>query len=1351
MPVRDLSVFSARTLPLRTVPDDTRHVAGDAALQRVFFQTGRTLTASALQLEAGNLDARRGLLGRVLADGVVEGLQVTLKPQTETPGGFTIGPGYAVSPNGQDLTVDRTRALDLGQVLLETPDGSGAFSLPGVGVLALRPVVDQEAAPDSIAGHVSGFAWDQQRDPGSAPYADLRFVDGVELVFVKLPGFAALATAPNGLNAASQALITAERTGDPVAQFTQSHVSLALIGVGPDGAITWIARHGAARTGGGLLPRAPRMSGGLNLPAHLRKASVDSMLEQLAAWRATNPGTPLPDGLRHLPSAGMVAAPGGVVPDVFPGTYARSYAPVRLSELDLLLQRSAALAPYDLTTVQDEVCWHIPVPDRYYEQELLLTPTVSQDFLDAVETMWGRVEVALADRRDLRAQSAVVEGRLDMGNLTDFGDDPNEVQGEDARTLPTQTDVGDFDAQTETAFDAWFDAINDLHITSEQRGLIEFHSEGSPEGVIPFQKKLTEALKSADDVVDFGFTRVQADIYRLRQSLLDNEEATKLATFPILAGIAQGSNALAQNRSLQEYFSSVKDERQTSALALLTEPAAALSPEVAFFVERDSIDTTMAIEGFAAESELAAASGVLRGSSSVLALAQAETKVTSDPLKLFGGVDAELKYETSGGTGLILNEAIPERQTGLPAQDFLSDVYKNDNIYGQLFEESRTASTQDYALKTLEDRQAGIRYASAIPGAYQDLRTTTIAERLKTPVAMGARTSALRVKADALSSLQALEISLEGVRAPIVGLQAEIGIVTRDQFDTLLAGISTDLPGPQIFNTYRNDLERIYNSGNDPVELILFKMLAEVETVSISDEDRNRLRLEFERLRLRIVKGYAPIDARELPSRVLEEWLDPTPDQTDEAAYFTAAVAILESVVSAYRAAEKRIAAINGLIANTRKLIATLQDIRTSWFEALNLVDGQLAEARHDLNAALALLEEEQARVAALDARRRDVLARHARVAVFARPRRMMPHSAGITSARILPGVFEDPLPAALRSRIRLPVALETMLEMLRDVPLDWFAGHPRLTDALRKPDLINRAVHFAANAAAVRLNTVQTTSYVRQLTPLRAPSTTMAQSLQVTQRITGYYSGLAHAMLKARASTDLVKLPALSWRDRKARALKVLSLSDLIEAGRDTRMAARALAEIENIENVTSSLLQILRQAPAAVRLIWADQLSVFDDQPKLLRASDLPGWNGLDLEMRRSILRLVQWLFQRAASDRPEAKRLMGDIVHVTVLSAAHAETDQIVTARLDTDKTVGASDTIEVVVDKGSPDIGTRVDFGLGTATQVWGTVEDITGNRASIRINPGFSERVTLTKTTKVFAAGYGPAKALSHAR
>ena len=176
------------------------------------------------------------------------------------------------------------------------------------------------------------------------------------------------------------------------------------------------------------------------------------------------------------------------MPPLFPEAYARSIAPIRLSEVDLLLQRSAALAPYDLSTLQDEVCWHIPVPDRYFEQELLLTPEVSPAFLSAVGTMWTRVEEALADRRDLRIRGETVENRLDSAAITQFPADTDAVAGEENRTLPSTTQVTRFDDETREVFDTWFDGLNALYVTRDQQDMVTFHSESTPAGVISVPK-----------------------------------------------------------------------------------------------------------------------------------------------------------------------------------------------------------------------------------------------------------------------------------------------------------------------------------------------------------------------------------------------------------------------------------------------------------------------------------------------------------------------------------------------------------------------------------------------------------------------------------------------------------------------------------------------------------------------------------------------------------------------------------------------------------------------------------------------------------------------------------------------
>ena len=155
MSTRDLSAFASRTMPLRTVPDVARHVPAEAALQRIYFQTGRTLTASALELEARNFEARRGLMGRVLADGVVDGLQITLGDQTQTPGAFTLGPGLRGLTDGAGYICRARPRFDPRRFASQNAGWWGRrFNVAGIGVLALSAIAAQEAAPDS---HIGAF------------------------------------------------------------------------------------------------------------------------------------------------------------------------------------------------------------------------------------------------------------------------------------------------------------------------------------------------------------------------------------------------------------------------------------------------------------------------------------------------------------------------------------------------------------------------------------------------------------------------------------------------------------------------------------------------------------------------------------------------------------------------------------------------------------------------------------------------------------------------------------------------------------------------------------------------------------------------------------------------------------------------------------------------------------------------------------------------------------------------------------------------------------------------------------------------------------------------------------------
>ncbi|MGC1494428.1 MAG: hypothetical protein WA790_01375 [Sulfitobacter sp.] len=1361
MTFRSASPFDARTTMLAVVPEDRRRVDGAAAFQRPLFRSGQTLTKDLLTLDADNAEARLGRLGWFLADGVIDGFRITLKDQDSAKGQFTFGPGSAMGANGQDLSMSRGQTLDLAKLPRRQSDGTPDGDLRGVCVIMLTPVEGYEARPEQMLGDAAGFAWDQQRDASAAPYVDARIVDGFEMSVVRIQSTFGLVEAANGINRAARILIDAREGNHAFADILRRNIAVAMMGVDVDGAIQWVARHGAAERGGGLARRTTHARLGIGKTPRQFRAGVDSLMEQMVNWQSENPGIPFPaNKLQTLPAAGIVPAKGGEFPAIFPDTYDHVVAPLPQSEIATVLRRAEALAPYDLDDSRDEVTWHLPVPDALYDPLLLVVPTLPPIFNEAVTFFQGKVAAERARREALRAQVQRVQARIDTDNVIDFGSDDDALDGESGFPLVEAIDVPRYDLKSDDLFDTWGATLTDDLVTAAQRAQLPPDLSGIRRGVVPFQAALVDSLKPANDFVDFGFTRVQADIYRLRQSMLENEESTKLATFPILAGIAKGSNALANSRSLRDYFLASTSARAQLSLNLVdgspdstarsfaagglnagpvadfasARAGAASRTDRLFGTDFASSPAGFGVEtaspqGFGvAESGGGAGAGLMQ-SASFGAMAAAAS------IPLGGGAVVGVTQSSYAGASVVVTGA-KATTPGYFSTQFLADAYQEDNVYGKVFEDSRKISTEEYALQTLSDKQAGIKYANALPGSFEDLRTITIADRLASSTALAARTSALRIKADAFSQIQSLAISLVNLRAPVISLDAQIVVVSEAQ----LTPLKTEIAATQVLlDALDKGITEVKAGGTETLYLIDFKVVFEAVGGTADTS-------AFSKFLDSAVLEQTPLGIKELAIYTLRGALDPKPsDLSDESVYMASAVSILESVVAAYRATEGRVAAIQGLVENTRILLEALREIEAAWKRDLGVVERDLAEARHDLRVALALRAEEVERVEALALHRRKVIENHVSIAVYARPRRLRPHSAGLTSTHLVPGVYDDPLPAVLRSTAELPPELQKMMQVLADVPVGWFASLKRFKPFLAKPLILDQAFHHAANAASVTLNIQQTqvlTSYVAtsaaQSVAARPQAGRRTGLVRTLAQMDRFYGGLQNRMHNDRRQINLAQLKSMTWVEKERTALSRLSLSNLSGTGQNTALTKATVILLEQIESVVGALLATLRQAPAAVRLLWAEKLSGFDGTVRIKDATRLPGWSALSVDMRRDILRYVDWLNRQMSGSISEAQTLMADIIQVAVLVSAFSDVSEIVSARLSTAQDVAGGDIVDVEIDRGSPAIGSRVDFGLGKLEKpIWGRISDLKDGRAKVQVDARFKERISLPRTTSVF--------------
>jgi len=76
-------------------------------------------------------------------------------------------------------------------------------------------------------------------------------------------------------------------------------------------------------------------------------------------------------------------------------------------------------------------------------------------------------------------------------------------------------------------------------------------------GLAAFVDYLRARIDRADDITDYGFVKMQTDIYRLRQLVLGSE-ANRLAISPALAGIAKADTAVATQAQLADYVAKLK-------------------------------------------------------------------------------------------------------------------------------------------------------------------------------------------------------------------------------------------------------------------------------------------------------------------------------------------------------------------------------------------------------------------------------------------------------------------------------------------------------------------------------------------------------------------------------------------------------------------------------------------------------------------------------------------------------------------------------------------------------------------------------------------------------------------------
>jgi hypothetical protein len=462
---------------------------------------------------------------------------------------------------------------------------------------------------------------------------------------------------------------------------------------------------------------------------------------------------------------------------------------------------------------------------------------------------------------------------------------------------------------------------------------------------------------------------------------------------------------------------------------------------------------------------------------------------------------------------------------------------------------------------------------------------------------------------------------------------------------------------------------------------------------------------------------------------ILNNTFDPEPTSLDEAGYFSAAVKALDDAAAILRVVEGRLQLYRAALLRCHETLDQVEGFFDSALSRLEYLEKKLAEARHDLTVAQALLDEEHQRVTGINARREAILEHHVRFLVYCRPR--VADAFVDTPVRALdPAPLSDPFPACGEREVEPPSELQAMADLLRDAPLRWFL---RLTPVLAHLDRLDVLQRTLAGAKA-RASAVLPAAVEAQAKGSAAAGPPTAKATQQTLKA---QKEIVVLRREETARLDLSGLAQQSWKGSLEMARRFLSLGDLLDLphGRPqvTQITAR---ELEQITRAATCLYDVFGDVLPTLRLDWVERLSQFDVALDLRRLSILPRWGEVEPLARRQLQGLVDWLAQRIDPDEPEAVALINDLVRVSLLLASHAPVDQLVAAAVAENTTIRKGETFRLKVDPARVRIGMHVLLRSGPELAARGVVEDVGFGFAVARLVDAPQEGIKLNAGTQV---------------
>ncbi len=1254
-----------------------------------------------------------------------------------------------------------------------------------------------------------------ERDPDAERYEDQVRIEGLRLAYYAWPGeWLGLPTRDAQWRNRLAFQIFERELRLPEGQvmpWGQRAVPVGLIAFDEAWNPLFVDRGAVVRRGGRPPQRRPLLPGAGT--RFLWQARIEQFNEEVATAPAAETVEQIARRFRYLPPAGLLPRealePRQRVSRFFPPRFAIRAAPVPVEQLDAVLEASAGSAPFD-TFNSDQVTVWVPVPQQWYERDLLVQEQEAAEFQTAIARFVEARGDWLRRRDNLGAKRSALIGALAGAQAGAAAPPADEDQLEPEDTTPLTPAPaglihvgaalsgahrhGLWKAPTPLALQAADTLYLHVQIDRElamRQLLVEFHS-GAADATGSWEHR----FYLGENVLELG---VDATPSRLR--LGDLPVAGRWVRIEVSAselGLAgQSVNGVmfhvvggrAAFGPLGVLVGQTEQPWVTAELVKASEVIGAAGTwGVVAVADADTpFEPGLGTTG-AGQQRQSAVFETLLGSPDLAVL---KGRVRLDAA---GQTETELQHLRRVG----LRKFVPFLEGRVRQADDTVD-FSYLRIHTNLFRVRQSVLKQDasvrFAISPAIAQIAEFDNAAVsreqLAGFYQSIKGTPAGGTKSTtpsgpasptaPRAMVAPSAAIRV-ADSAGSAA---LSVGGTKSinTFVGTEKSTlafgGEITQRSFsdevlgEVLLGARPADkqfaLPATEAVQ----GAEAIY--GKSEVRTVSIASRLEqsrsVEAKNFAAATRHDVVRQLAQIEIDVddldVFGIAEegkFEASGQPSRTGRQALsafrdgvaltrllqDPSPQagMEDEASYFLGGIELSDFAVATLRGVEGRIRQYKVALEACRAALAEIERGLLVADQRLAVVARELTEARSDVACARALYAEEQARVRRINARRDAIIAEHVTFLAFSRSR-TSDNLAAVPLRALDSELEEQAVPACLADHGEPPPELRGMLDAVRAAPLQWFPALRRPLLLLDTSQSLLSALRGASETATRTLSAVQSFSLTQTAVTL-APVQRLSQNV-VTAR--------QQSVLQVRSDAlriDATEVAGRGWQSLFDHARAALSIADLQDAlhGRP-EAARRAAEEFSRIDRIATCLHAKLSEVRPALRLGWAERFSQFDGEDFLAGTrgdlTRLPRFLEIDEDLREDLMDLAQWLVRRVDAAVPEALGLMNDLLRVCVLAASHSPVNEIVTGRLPRPVRIGVGKLIDVLALR--PDrvrVGMLVSLFKGDQVAAQAVVSDVKASAVSVQVVQAIAAEVELEADARVHFSVAGMTSAMDGA-